>query len=904
MQFRHLLILLLFPIWVQVQAQTTPTTPPPANPQQMTTNTVYQDAVTKKYYVYNGSTFLWRQLTDSLQVKRMIASFGGGTVTSITPGIGFTSHTPITSSGTLNVDTTALINQVFSTDRVMNGDLSMGKKSISFSNTGSSMTISSNVNENVITANSGQLTLKGSAGGKTHQIVIAPNDNSGSIVFQNIGLNNNKPLILQDSLATMLHAKVTFAPVDSDDVVRLKELKQDSIYNSNKYLNNNLSRQWYVNAWIYNLQTPYHASEGILERRGLSDTIIQVMHIDSSGNHVSDNGRLVVRRSLDKGKTWGSITTIADSLNVDDRNAAGGNINTNFIVFYRQYKKATSTQIGTGYRVSSDGLTYGPYIQLATGTAAGIPFGRPVKLHDGSYIQTFYSVTGGTNTGFLRRSTDNGLTWGSPVTIFSTPTSTKNYTELCVARVNNSPTAADSLICIVRDDGPSNSRDSSYLQYVSVGDYTSWTFKGRTNLGDYSFDVTPSIGYDADEKKVFVLATNRIKGNTLQYPAGYTNKIYLYVNNVSEVFNNPTAWTKKGYISRPWPSNITIYGQPLFAKVDTNRYLVVFTDRDTRGYPGPRGDDYEIANIFQTNITIGNSKFTIDSLNSGILKLNTITNRYETGNTDTAFFRNKQTNTIQNIGKNGLFITSSGVASNSYGLAIADSTGTANFAVRDDGSTYLKPPSTTSTSGSYQLVTQNTSTGFLEKLPQPNFITTDGNNITNMATVTSQDLNTVTGTRVFAAVSPTNGPSGAGNGALMQYARTSNIITQVYYPVSLTAISPYIRNTQTGSAGWGNWVQVTIQDAVNTATDANHTISSAAQLVKLPLITANRTVTLPSASTYVGRFIRIWNQNTSGTFLWTFASTVKDATSTTITAIANTAFTILESDGTNWVKIN
>lgn len=108
---RKLLTIFLLFISIAALAQTTPTTPPPGSPQLMSTNTVYQDAVTKKYYVYNGSTFLWRQLTDSLEVKRMIEAAAGG-VTSITPGIGFLSHTPITTIGTMNVDTGSVIQTI------------------------------------------------------------------------------------------------------------------------------------------------------------------------------------------------------------------------------------------------------------------------------------------------------------------------------------------------------------------------------------------------------------------------------------------------------------------------------------------------------------------------------------------------------------------------------------------------------------------------------------------------------------------------------------------------------------------------------------------------------------------------------------------------------------------------
>jgi hypothetical protein len=97
-----------------------------------------------------------------------------------------------------------------------------------------------------------------------------------------------------------------------------------------------------------------------------------------------------------------------------------------------------------------------------------------------------------------------------------------------------------------------------------------------------------------------------------------------------------------------------------------------------------------------------------------------------------------------------------------------------------------------------------------------------------------------------------------------------------------------------------------IADAMYTASDANLTVpafSAYGDFVTLPAITANRTVTLPAASGLTGQHIKLRNMNASGN-AWSFASTVKDAGGTTITDIANLAFTIIESDGTNWVKTN
>jgi len=94
-------------------------------------------------------------------------------------------------------------------------------------------------------------------------------------------------------------------------------------------------------------------------------------------------------------------------------------------------------------------------------------------------------------------------------------------------------------------------------------------------------------------------------------------------------------------------------------------------------------------------------------------------------------------------------------------------------------------------------------------------------------------------------------------------------------------------------------------DVVNTATDANYTVTTAGQLVKLPVVTANRTVSIPSASTYSGQKLTIWNQDTSGSFTWSFTgATVKDAASNSLTTLVNTSVYLLQSDGTNWVKTN
>ena len=95
-----------------------------------------------------------------------------------------------------------------------------------------------------------------------------------------------------------------------------------------------------------------------------------------------------------------------------------------------------------------------------------------------------------------------------------------------------------------------------------------------------------------------------------------------------------------------------------------------------------------------------------------------------------------------------------------------------------------------------------------------------------------------------------------------------------------------------------------LSDTITTNTDANVTIS-AIGMFKLPTPTANRTVALPTPSSFTGNVITIWNRNTSGTFTWSWSTNAPlDAAGNTLTTLVNTSFYLLESDGTNWVKIN
>lgn len=84
------------------------------------------------------------------------------------------------------------------------------------------------------------------------------------------------------------------------------------------------------------------------------------------------------------------------------------------------------------------------------------------------------------------------------------------------------------------------------------------------------------------------------------------------------------------------------------------------------------------------------------------------------------------------------------------------------------------------------------------------------------------------------------------------------------------------------------------------ATDANFTTSNGINQYVLPAITAGRTVTLATAER-PGQMVEFMVTNTTGN-AWTFASTVKDLTGATITALTNGTTTRIFWDGTQWNK--
>lgn len=111
------------------------------------------------------------------------------------------------------------------------------------------------------------------------------------------------------------------------------------------------------------------------------------------------------------------------------------------------------------------------------------------------------------------------------------------------------------------------------------------------------------------------------------------------------------------------------------------------------------------------------------------------------------------------------------------------------------------------------------------------------------------------------------------------------------------------QNLSAGPGGKPEWTTPPIIGrVVSTATDANYVIPNNTDIAILPVITANRTVTLPSLS--AGQMLIIHNRN-SAAFNWSFTNgNVRDAAGNTITNLVNQSVYQFYYDGTNVYKIN
>ena len=631
----------------------------------------------------------------------------------------------------------------------------------------------------------------------------------------------------------------------------------------------------------------YHAAEGILISLN-GDTVINIFRLDSAFTHAGGKGQIVKRLSYDNGLSWTVPEVIYDS-QYDDRNiSAGKTISGRIVVIFRRYNGTTvsGNNIDQGRIYSDDGgITWSAYSTISSLLTNPAPFGNIVMGGDGAYYSNFY-VLGRSR---LIRSID-GDSWTETTDIFNfTDTRIPSETVLASAGGNN-------LIALSRDD---SSPDSSYFQHVSIDNGVTWSYSGRTNMNSglrYVNNEPPAILYDTARQLLIAISTSR--NHTVNAP--YTVKedsMFVYLNHPSDVLSNPTGWSKKIVIGRPAPSTPTLYGYPNLCRVGSGNYLGIVTELGFTGYSASDRWGEEFAALFQFDLNVDQSVLPGASRYSNtVAAMNPITGRFDyrtdrvlfgDGADSISFFRRNSTMKLGGMAADP----------NREVLSIVNGSGSPIFRANTNGQVNIGFPSPASLGANTNIRGEvrffSSSTG-LET------IRLTGTGRIGIGNDPAYPLH-VTGVAALGNTSRVIGTGiGAANTAMLYFTQSDGTTRMGYFGDGSGSTSDINIVADLGeltlSAANGIRASRVLHKPI-IAPSGNLTLDATHSTVRVT--NSTHVITLPAASTCVGRVYTLINYNTGGNV--TISSVNRDGSATT--SLPNNAKWVVQSDGTNWYVI-
>ncbi len=270
-------------------------------------------------------------------------------------------------------------------------------------------------------------------------------------------------------------------------------------------------------------------------------------------SHVGGQGVLKIKYSND-GSTWGSAITFLSESGIDLRNVSGGVTPTGrLVVAYTRYNYGTATNLGAYYVYSDDeGTTKSSQLTLQTGN--GSSYGNLLSIGDGKLLLPLYS----TGNSEVVISSDNALTFGSPITIAATGGG-NIYSEASAAYLGGGVITA-----LVREDSGSQ----RLTQVKSVDNGVTWTNQGQVSFGNVS-QVSPALStYTSPSGKLMISAyyADRSLGN-----------IRVVSGGASEIASGVSGWNASSlYSIASFPSDPTgaHFGYPSVIQNGRSQYVL------------------------------------------------------------------------------------------------------------------------------------------------------------------------------------------------------------------------------------------------------------------------------------------------------------------------------------------
>lgn len=188
----------------------------------------------------------------------------------------------------------------------------------------------------------------------------------------------------------------------------------------------------------------YHAEPRVVE---LNDGVLLMIHQRATA-HDNNSVIIVARRSTDKGVTWSAPITVCDPVSgFAGRNPGVSHdvVSNRVTVFVREYNSPV-VQVDVLQTISTDGgLTWGTktsIFSLFSPETAVAPFGKAVATSNG-LMQLFYTA----DKCWALFSTDNGVTWGSKVTVYDLTQVLATFNEPFVVALDE-----NRLAVVIRED--------------------------------------------------------------------------------------------------------------------------------------------------------------------------------------------------------------------------------------------------------------------------------------------------------------------------------------------------------------------------------------------------------------------------------------------------------------------
>lgn len=162
----------------------------------------------------------------------------------------------------------------------------------------------------------------------------------------------------------------------------------------------------------------------------------------NAASHLAVGGKLVIRRSTDRGLTYGSPSVMFEQSGKDCRNQTlGSNPATGRLISFSRTTGSDGVTIARWKHISDDhGATW--TTTQFTGVTIHTPYGRIVETSNG-LCQLFYT----TNNIVAMFSTDNGETWGNMSTIFNVVQTSASFCEPAIVAIDE-----NRLVVVFRDD--------------------------------------------------------------------------------------------------------------------------------------------------------------------------------------------------------------------------------------------------------------------------------------------------------------------------------------------------------------------------------------------------------------------------------------------------------------------